>query len=192
MSILHDHLCVRKRVARWIPHSLTDAQRRVRVEWCEFMLRQFNGDRSKLTWEGLTGDETWISRYDRDTKMQSAVWLFPDEPPPPKKLQRSRSARKKMVACFFEKSGYVASIPLEDRRIVTADWYVRHCLPRVFEVWCQRRPKTGLRGFFLHHDNVSAHTAATTIGFLNESQVQLLPHPPRQTSLPAISSYFQK
>ena len=39
MSILHDHLRVRKRCARWIPHSLTDAQRQVRVEWCEFMLQ---------------------------------------------------------------------------------------------------------------------------------------------------------
>ena len=35
MSILHDHLRVRKRCARWILHSLTDEQRWVRVEWCE-------------------------------------------------------------------------------------------------------------------------------------------------------------
>ena len=101
------------------------------------MLRKFNGDRSKLTWEGLTGDEPWTYRYDPDTKMQSAVRLFPEEPPPPKKLQRSRSAQKKMVACFFGKSGHVATILLKDRRTVTADWYVQHCLPKVFKVWCQ-------------------------------------------------------
>ena len=65
----------------------------------------------------------------------------------------------------------------EDRRTVTADWYVYHCLPKVFEVWCQRRPKTGLRVLFLH-DNASAHTAAITVVFLDENQVQLLPHPP--------------
>ena len=84
MSILHDHLRVRKRCARCIPHSLTDEPRRGRVEWCEFMLRKFNGGCSKLTWEVLTGDETCIYRYDPGTKMQSAVWLIPDESSPPK------------------------------------------------------------------------------------------------------------
>ena len=58
MSILHNHLGVRKRCARWIPHSLTEEQRWIGVEWCKFMLRKFNGGHSELTWEVLTGDET--------------------------------------------------------------------------------------------------------------------------------------
>ena len=33
-----------------------------------------------------------------------------------------------MIACFFAKFGHVATIPLEDRKTVTADWYVNHCL----------------------------------------------------------------
>ena len=89
-----------------------------------------------------------------------------------------------MVACFLGKSGHVATIPLEDRRVGTANrrtgtanWYEHHCLPKVFEVWCQRRRKTGL---FLHHDNASAHTAATTVDFLNESEV---PYPPYSPNL---------
>ena len=102
--------------------------------------------------------------------MQSAVWLFPDESPHPPKIKKSCSAQLKVVAGFFGKSGHVATIPLEDRRTVTADWYVHHRLPKVFKVWCQRRPKTGPRGLILHHDNASAHTAATTVDF----EVQLL------------------
>ena len=51
MSILHDHLRVRKRCVRRIPHSLTDGQRQLRVEWCEFMLRKFNGDLGRLVTE---------------------------------------------------------------------------------------------------------------------------------------------
>ena len=39
--------------------------------------------------------------------------------PHPKK---SCSAQKEMVACFYEKSGPLATIPLEDRRTVTVDW----------------------------------------------------------------------
>ena len=193
MSTLHDHLRVRKRCARWIRHLLKDEQRRGRGECCELMLRKFNGGGSELTWEVLTGDETWIYRYDPETKMQSAVSLFPDESPP-QKLKISRSAQKKMVACFFGKSGHVATIPLEDRREVTANWYVHHCLPKVFKVWCQRRSKTGLRGLFLHHGDASARA----------QQQQRLPfsmrarcsccrtHRIRRTSLPETVSYSQK
>ena len=57
MSILHD-LRIRKQCARWVPHSLTDEQRRGRVEWCELKLRLFNGGRSNLTcWRNV---DLWI------------------------------------------------------------------------------------------------------------------------------------
>ena len=66
---------------------------------------------------------------------------------------------------------------LEDRKTVTADWYVNHCLPKVFQAWCKRRPRTGVRGPLLHHDNASAHTAAVTLDFLVANDVQLVIHP---------------
>ena len=36
---------------------------------------------------------------------------------------------------------------------------------------------------FLLHDNASAHTAATTVDIFNESEAQLLPHPPYSPDL---------
>ena len=120
MSILYNRLRVRKRCAEWIPHSLTDEELRVRVGWCKFMLRKFNESCSKLTWEVLTGDKTWICQYNPNTKMLSAVWLFLDQSPPPK-LKGPCSAQKKTGACFFGKFCRVATIPLEDRWTVNAD-----------------------------------------------------------------------
>ena len=96
----------------------------------------------KIDLGSADGDETWIYRYDPETKMQSTVWLFPDESPP-QKLKRSQSAQKKMVAGFFEKSGHVVTIPLKDRRTVTANWYVHHCLPKVFGSLIPAPPKDG-------------------------------------------------
>ena len=63
------------------------------------------------------------------------------------------------------------------RKTVTADWYVNHCLPKVFQAWCTWRHRTGVRGLLLHHDNASAHTAAVTLDFLAASNVQLATHP---------------
>ena len=114
--------------------------------------------------------------------MQSAVRLFPDESPPQNSNDHT-AHRRKYFAFFFEKSSYVATISLEDRRTVTSDLYVHHCHPKVVEVWSQRRPETELCGLFPLHDHASAHAAATSVVFLKEIEMQLLPHPPYLSDL---------
>lgn len=180
--ILHQHLNVRKRYARWVPHSLNPEQKQARVDWCNSMLTNFEQGRSRRVWDIVTGDETWLYQYDPESKQQSAVWVFPDEDPPVKFL-RSKSVGKQMIACFFSKSGHVATVPLQDRKTVTADWYVTKCLPKVLEAWRERRPQTGTRGLQLHHDNASAHTARATTAFLEEKNVKLVTHPPYSPDL---------
>ena len=108
---------------------------------------------------------------------QSAVWVFSDENPPVK-FKINRSVSKQMIVSFCAKFGQVATMPLEDRKTITADWYVNHCLPKVFQARCKRRPRTGVCGLLLHHDNTSSHTAAVTLDFLATNDVQLVTHPP--------------
>ena len=67
--------------------------------------------------------------------------------------------------------------------MVMADWYVNHCLPKIFQAWCKRRPQTGVRGLLLHQDNASAHTVAVTLDFLATSDVQLVTYPPYSPDL---------
>ena len=88
-----------------------------------------------------------------------------------------------MIACFFAKFDHAATIPLEDKKTITADWYVNHCLPEIFQAWCKRRPRMGVRGLLLHHDNASAHTAGVTLDFLATNDVQLVTHPPSSPDL---------
>ncbi|CAH1111860.1 unnamed protein product [Psylliodes chrysocephalus] len=78
------------------------------------------------------GDETWKYSYEPESKQQSTVWVFNDEPNPTE-IVRSRNTSKKMIACFFGCTGHVATIPLEDRRTVNAEWYTAICLPTVFD-----------------------------------------------------------
>ena len=101
-------------------HILSEEQKRGRVDWCTHKLRKFDGERSPRVWDIVTGDETWVYQYDPEKKQQSAVWVFLDENPPVK-FKRNRSATKQMIACFFAKFGHISTIPLEDRKTVTAD-----------------------------------------------------------------------
>ena len=116
--IHYDCLGVRKHCARWVLHNLSVEQKRDRVDWCTHMLRKFEGGRSPSVWDIVTGEETWVYQYDPETKQQSAA--FPDENPPVK-LNRNKSTPKQMIACVFANFGHVATIPLEDRKTVTAD-----------------------------------------------------------------------
>ena len=90
-DILHVCLGVRKHCARWVPHNLSEEQKRGRADWRTHTLRKFDGGRSRV-WDIVKGDETWVYQYDPETKQQLAVWVFPNENPPV--IKRHRSASK--------------------------------------------------------------------------------------------------
>ena len=74
--ILHDCLGVRKHCARWVPHNLSEEQKRGRVDWCTHVLRKFDGGRSPSVWGIVTGDTTWMYQYDpRDEATVGGVGL---------------------------------------------------------------------------------------------------------------------
>lgn len=178
-SILHDHLAVKKICSRWIPHNLTKEQKDARVEWCNKMLKKYNRGDSKAVYNIYTGDESWIYAYDPETKQQSTVWVFQNEPNPTK-VTRAKSTLKQMVACFFGINGHVATVPLENRKTVNSDWYTTICLPEVFE---QIRKTNQRRRIILHHDNASCHTSRETTLFLEGQNVELTGHPPYSPDL---------
>ncbi len=153
------------------------------------MLKKFDGGQSKRVWDIVTGDETWIYQYDPETKRQSSVWVFPGDTAP-QKVKRARSVGKQMIATFFSRSGHVSTVALEGQRTVNAEWYTTVCLPEVFAVIENKKPGHGLRGLMLHHDNASAHTAATTLDFLATRGVQLVTHPPYSPDLAPCDFYL--
>lgn len=178
-KILQEELCVKKLVSRWIPHLLTEEQKAARVNWCQKTLDRFNAGNSKNVYNIVSGDESWIYSYEPENKRQSSVWVFQGEEKPTKVI-RSRSVSKKMVATFVSKAGHVATIPLQDQRTVTADWYTTICLPQVIAELRKTNPK---RRIILHQDNASSHTARKTIEFLTQQNVELLDHPPYSPDL---------
>ena len=66
------------------------------------------------------------------TKQESPVWLFLKDSPPVK-FKRPRSTSKQIIVFFFAKSGQAASVPLQERKMVIAEWYINICPPVVFE-----------------------------------------------------------
>ncbi|GFT44493.1 HTH_48 domain-containing protein [Nephila pilipes] len=119
-KILHEHLSVKKICSRWIPHNLTNVQKKARVDWCKEMLEKYIQGTSKAVYNIYTGDESWIYAYEPETKQQSTVWVFQDEAKPTK-VVRGRSTSKQMIACFFSINGHVATVALEQSRTVNSE-----------------------------------------------------------------------
>ncbi|CAH1967308.1 unnamed protein product [Acanthoscelides obtectus] len=69
---------------------------------------------------------------------------------------------------------HIATIPLNEQRTVTADWYTTICLPKVITELRKINPE---RRIILHQDNAGSHTAQKTRQYLTEENVELLEHP---------------
>jgi len=185
-KILHDHLAIRKLCSRWIPHNLTQAQKEARVKWCKVNLKKYMRGKSKLVYNIVTGDESWIYCYETESKRQSAQWTFEGEERPTED-RKLRSVGKKMIANFFSCTGHVATVAQEERRPVNAEWYTTICLPAVFQNVREKRSRGGI---ILHQNTASSHKAHRTMDFLDASNVKLMNHPAYSPDLAPCDFYL--
>ncbi|CAH1997074.1 unnamed protein product [Acanthoscelides obtectus] len=132
-KIVHDELGVRKSVSRWIPHLLTEQQKAARLIGVKKRLAVSIPETQKM-YSIVSGDESWIYCYEPENKRQSGVWVV----------------SKNMVATFVSKAGHIATIPLNQQRTVTADWYTTICLPKVIT---ELRKINPARRITVHQDN---------------------------------------
>ena len=187
-TILKKKLKCRKLVSRWIPHELTEEQKRDRVNWCKMMKRIYKNGRSRRVWDIVTGDETWISFREPKTKAQNMVWTFENQLPPTS-VRPSRFVQKRMFAIFFRKSGFLHKRMLKKGATVTALWYKR-TLIEMFKKIRKNRPRTGLRGIVLHQDNASSHTAEITFDFFQRKDIALTSHPDYSPDLAPLDFFY--
>ena len=191
-SILHDHLKLRKVCARWIPHSLTNDQKRLRIEFCRQSLKRFEQGRSRCVFDIVTGDQSWFHHYNPETKQQWKTWVSKDDPRPTI-VRRNKSFGKRTVEIFFMKSGLIVSIALESGASISARSYVTNWLSRIFDAVAHRREKTWLRGLILHDDNARLHQAWMTTEYVAENRVDSYQNPPYSPDLSLCHFFlFQK
>ena len=71
---LKKHLKVRKISARWVPHLLTDEQKRQRVKVAKKLLQMFPKYDKKQFANVITGDETWVHYFEPVRKVSNKIW----------------------------------------------------------------------------------------------------------------------
>ena len=82
--IIHEHLCMSKVCARWVPKMLTPEMKDRRVRCCEENLELMLQDWDLFKRRLVTADETWIHRCDPETKEQCKQWRHKQSQTPQK------------------------------------------------------------------------------------------------------------
>ena len=181
-SILHEDLQMRNLAARWVPHLLTDEQKKRRVDCSRQLLQDFEPNGPKRLCDIVTGDESWLTFYGIPNKRCNRAWVGPDGDRPVV-LRPGFQSRKRLFSIFFSTQGVVALDILPAKASITATYYTKVVLRRVVDAICEQRPTVGTSRTLMLHDNAAPHKAKVTTTFLEEREIKVLAHPPYSPDL---------
>lgn len=177
---------LKKRPARWVPHFLSDAQKRVRLDACRRLLR--SSRQANFFSRIVTGDESWCLAYDPASKAATMTWLHPREQRP-EKPRVERNAVKVMILIFWDVNGVVHREFIRDGHGVDGPFYLG-VMRRLREAIRRKRfDRWRNRDWLLQHNNAPAHRARIVTQFLENTQTNVIEHPPYSPDL-APSDYW--
>ncbi len=143
----------------------------------------------------VSGDETWISLYNQETKFESCQWTEKGGQHP------QNSVRKTMMTLFHDAYEVLLVEFLPRGETVDTEYYCT-ILNRLKDRICRKRPglwerdEEGNHIFWLHQDNATPHTLTITFAFFGENGINLVPHPPYSPDLApcdfAVFPYLKK
>lgn len=186
--ILTEHLGLRKVCSRFIPHTLTDDQKVLRIEHAKDIVREARRDPNFL-FNIVTGDETWCFQYDPETKRQSAEWKHPDEPKP-KKTRREKSKIKTHLICFYDSKGIIHREFVPPGKTIDALFYVEVLKRLVHRIRRIRPEYRGEGSWRLLHDNAPAHRAVVTTDYLTKNRISTINHSPYSPDMAPCDFYL--
>ena len=120
--ILKKHLKVRKISARWVPHLLTDEQKRQQVKVAKKHLQMFPKYDKKQFANVVTGDETWVHYFEPVRKVSNKISATKHSKRPII-AKRSLSTKKVLYAIFFSGEGVAIKVPVKKGKSITRKYY---------------------------------------------------------------------
>ena len=182
-KILHEDLHMKKLAARWVPHLLTDEQKKnggliVHVIYLNLLSRM---------------DQNGCMMWSPGMKLGSHFMAFPTNVATVRGWVLAETdqlfydqvfrAESDYLPFFFNSSGLVALDILPEKTTVTAKYYTEVVLPKVEDSICEQRPTIKTSKTLLLHDNAAPHKAKLTTTYLNERGISVLEHPPYSPDL---------
>lgn len=173
--ILHHHLNLRKLSSRWVPHELTEIQKKNRVDICRKNLEYLESQKWRLC-DIVTGDESWVYHRKIGNKVSNSSWVAVGQSPRTV-VKRNQFEPKSMICVFIKTTGAVLVHVVPKGHTINNIYYVENCLgPLVQEINTQR-PTSGTKNMKILHDNARPHVHENTKNFLKSNGITIIDHP---------------
>ncbi len=173
-EIVYDSLGLKKLTSRWIPHDLTDKNRKDRVDACRENLARLC--------DVITGDESWFYLGQIGHKPANASWVAKGDFPLTVVL-RDRFEPKSMYSIFFKTTGLVHIDCLESGETISGQYYIENCLKPIVKDINKQRPTSGTTNLKFLYDNARPHVQIAVKSYLNDAGFTLICHPPYSPDL---------
>ena len=180
-TIIREELKMQKICTKFVPRVLREDQKEKHCHDSREMVELINLDPAVL--DALVScDESWIYRYDPETKIQSSQWKHAGSPRP-KKARQSKSTHKLLMIPFFDSTGiiYMHWVPTE--QTVNKEYYFEF-LREFRKRFRRKRPalfKSGQCHFYL--DNAPVHNSILVTDYLSKMGIKTVFQPPYSQDL---------
>ena len=158
-----------------MPHLLTDEQKQSWVRHASQVIEKYDKCDPRRLEEIVIGDGTWIYHFQPDSKAKNKVWVS-SEGDRPVIGCRCKTSNRMLYGIFFDSKGPVLQIPVPKGSSVTGKFYRESILTQLVDFYQKRRPRTGVHGIKLLHDNALAHKSATVQEYLKECGLDVVDH----------------
>lgn len=156
----------------WVPHQLTEANKRVRYEICLENYRL--NEECSMVEDIVTCDEKWV--FYQNPKMRtewSPVGAIPQNVP-----KRELHPQKKLISIWYDCRGIIYKEALPMNMTIDGEYYANQ-LDRVNRALAEKRPALFNRGRIIYlHDNARPHTSIVAKKKLEDLEWKVLRHPP--------------
>ena len=169
---------------RWVPHQLSEDDRKRRVSLSKALLETLQEAESKSFRFLVTGDESWFFY----SSPRRGLWI-PPESEEPRAPRPSAYAPKTMITVFWGVDGpsVVLALPCDEKW--NGEYFRDTVVSEILKSELYKKAQRQKQKYILHMDNAPAHRARIVREELAKFRISLAPHPPYSPDL-APSDFF--
>ena len=158
---------------RWIPHLLTEEQKKLRIDACSDLVKILKACK-QLNWRNIiTGDQLWFT-YSYGI---NGAWLA-DEDEPPIIVDSKIKIKKIMVTVIWGVHGTYLIDVLPEKASFNTSYFIERIINPLSEKKHQIWSESSKRKIWLHLDNCRVHNSNESLEKTKDCGFKRTPHPP--------------
>lgn len=175
---LHKSLKMKNVLFRWVPHLLTEQQKKIRVELSIEILKQLEIARKNKFKFILTGDESWFEY----AYVNQRMWVLQEDTG--QILTAPTDIQKKIMVTIFVNGDGLQFIDIKPHGVkINAEYFLCNIIQKLENLNVTNEAKNQKQKMLLHYDNAPSHNAKMVTDYLTKTTFRKVPHPPYSPDL---------